>query len=72
MLIFKYPWWAFALAAVLAFNPYAFAGFVSTLILLTLLWPYKDASHTLFVLSFGGFQLALLLLITSLKVATNG
>ncbi len=72
MLLSKYPWWAFALAAVLTFNPYAFAGFIPTLMLLTLLWPYKDASHTLFVLSFGGFQLALLVLITSLKVAING
>ena len=72
MLIYKYPWWAFALAAVLMLNPYAFLGFIPTLMLLTLQWPYKDASHTLFVISFGGHQLALFVLLITMKVVTNG
>ncbi len=72
MLLSKYPWWAFALVTVMLLNPFALLGFISTLMILTLFWPYKDASHTLFVLSFGGFHLALFVLITSLKVATNG
>ncbi len=72
MLLSKYPWWAFALATVAVLNPFVFLGFIPTLMILTLLWPYKDASHTLFVLSFGGFQLALFVLITTIGAATNG
>lgn len=72
MLIYKYPWWAFVMSAFLMFNPPAFLGFTTTLVLLTLQWPYKDASHTLFVLSFGGFHLALLLLVATMRVIANG
>lgn len=72
MMIFNYPWWAFTLAAALLLNPVAFIGFTTTLMLLTLQWPYKDASHTAFVLGFGGFNLALLVLVTAMRIITNG
>ena len=72
MLLSKYPWWAFALVTVMLLNPIAFLGFTSTLMILTLFWPYKDASHTWFVLSFGGFHLALFVLNMTIKVAVNG